>query len=364
MRGISIVVAVAVILSLFLVAGCLGAKNGPNLTANGTNQANSTMNQTPPVTECTGPVCGADGNTYPTDCDATIAKVAVLYPGACKVEPTCTDTDNGVNTDVQGTVTKGNETHTDYCIDSSQVIEYSCLSNAITMASIICPSGKECKDGACIVKEVIQPPVIPSGCSGPSSPNSTFASNVTFNGTTYSSVCVDYGSVKDYFCKDNALASQNSQCDPGSACQDGRCNPLQTTCVSTNGPNDTAVRGQVTISKGMLNSQSTFDVCFDEMMLNKYYCAPDNSLANHTIDCGTGRKCYNGRCVRSACTETDNGKDLFDAGVTTVAGVDYVDRCVGDNIVREYYCYGDDVWTDDLPCPSNYTCSGGRCVPY
>ena len=364
MRGTSIVVAVVIVLLFSGCTGLFGSSNPSNTTGLNNSQNGSVNQTTPAVSDCLGPVCGADQQTYATDCEALLAKVAVLYPGECKVEPTCMDTDDGIKPETAGTVTKGNETHADYCLDASQLIEYSCLDNKITMASITCQNGKECKDGACVVKVEPKPPEIPSGCTGVSAPNVSRSDSITFNGSSYSDICVDYRTVKDYFCKDNSISSVNHECDEGSGCQDGRCIKLQLSCTDSDYGNDTTVKGQVIQSRGLLSSLSEWDSCKDEATLNEYDCGADNEIVLSVIDCGSGRKCANGRCVRSKCSEDDNGNDIYETGTTTVdGGVEYRDSCIGDNTVREYFCHADDAWSDDIVCPSNYTCSGGRCVP-
>jgi len=63
----------------------------------------------------------------------------------------CTDSDGGMDYNVQGTVTSTETPQgtTDYCTDQTQLVEYSCATDLTTNTeSYTCPNG--CQDGACI----------------------------------------------------------------------------------------------------------------------------------------------------------------------------------------------------------------------
>jgi len=63
---------------------------------------------------------------------------------------TCTDSDEGRDYTVKGTVTYNGQTYTDFCdSDSSTVFEYYCFNGAIGRDPHICESGYTCRDGAC-----------------------------------------------------------------------------------------------------------------------------------------------------------------------------------------------------------------------
>ena len=104
----------------------------------------------------------------------------------------CTDSDNGLNYQVQGTVTDNDlcaagdtscpsNTYTDYCLDSDTLVEYSCGGNDYSVTQISCSAqfGSEfgCVSGAC--KDVTQPSV--SISHTPSAPTSQ--DSVTFQAT-------------------------------------------------------------------------------------------------------------------------------------------------------------------------------------
>ena len=72
--------------------------------------------------------------------------------GAClggNATMTCADSDGGKNYNVKGSVTAGAISMTDYCADSSTILEWYCESNKFKTAYRPCPSGV-CSNGACI----------------------------------------------------------------------------------------------------------------------------------------------------------------------------------------------------------------------
>ncbi len=353
-------------LFLFLVLAASGCLMKPY--SGGLSAVNNTNNTTvepvaPPVQRtCLGPVCGADDQTYETDCEAYDARIAILYTGECRSpEPSCNDSDDGLKTDVAGAVTKGNETHADYCLDPSQLVEYGCLDNATTMATIQCGEGKGCKDGQCMVKNESAQNVS-LVCAGLSEPDIYLKQNVTWNGTIYYDVCVDYKSVKDYFCQDQGLASINHECPPGYGCTGGMCTQALMTCIESDAGNDTSVRGKTTVTRGLGTLSEDWDICVDVQSIREYYCLENGTSAYSEFSCGSGKKCMDGRCVKSQCTETDAWRDIYHAGTTHDSSGTYEDNCNGDTVVREYYCYGDTMNSVDLECARGYVCDGGECI--
>ncbi|MCI0504065.1 hypothetical protein L0Y65_05135 [Candidatus Micrarchaeota archaeon] len=360
MRGMLVLLLAAGL----LVLGCAGQPGAGNQTVpNMTNQSNNT----PPVQACNGPVCGADGITYATDCEAELAGVSIEYQGECAKppEPNCSDSDGGLDIATAGTVSKGNESRQDYCLDATQLVEYTCLDNAMQMASVSCGENRTCEAGRCVPRppENTTPPA-PSGCTGPAENDVYARETTTYNGMEYTDSCVDYRTIKLYYCKDNALESINNQCPSGYGCTDGQCNWLQMTCTDTDAGNDTTKRGTVTVLKGYLTVGEHTDECIDDGMVTEWVCQENGTATVSEEACPSGTWCYNDHCIKGDCSETDGGDNIYRHGITTDESGDYEDDCLSDYQIREYFCYGNEATYDDIDCGDDYICNSasGRCV--
>jgi hypothetical protein len=352
MRGIFLVLAIG-----FILLGCTQAPPEP--------VPNVTNNTTAPP-ECEGPVCGSDGNTYTTDCEAEIADVSVLYVGECQIN--CTETDNGVDIEIAGSATRGEVVAHDECIDGSQLLEYTCLDNQIDSVTVQCGPGKECKDSKCVALPPppvnTTPPVNP-GCVGPGTYDIHVKGSVVLNGTEYSDTCIEFMVVKDYYCKDDKMEAVNNECPAGYGCTLGACVVQEFVCTETDGGKDLLVKGNTIVSKGIHTSFNKIDECIEVGTIEENYCLENGTAATEELDCGTGFKCVNGKCIESDCSETDGGKDIYNFGTATdVADEEFEDECIDDHKIREYYCFGDDVRDDDIPCGAGYICNSSEdeCV--
>ncbi|MFH1393622.1 MAG: hypothetical protein ABII71_05820 [Candidatus Micrarchaeota archaeon] len=360
MRGIVFLFLV----SALLIAGCVDLSK---VDVTPVNPTNTTGTQYPAV--CSGSVCGTDGNTYPSDCAALDAGVQSAYLGMCI--PECTDTDGGEDAEAYGTASVGELASSDFCIDASILVEYSCDGGAIANSTLTCAQGKKCERGRCVIDESApnetepednETVAIPSvGCHGPTEPDEYVMETITYNGVEFSDVCVDYQLVKDYYCKDGEPFTINNECEPGYGCMLGKCEFVPYTCIETDGGNDTLNRGRTTVAKGIYTGFNEMDECVDDGRVLEHMCLGNGSAFTQELLCGSGLKCFVGRCLRSDCSEDDGGYNLFERGVSEAHEEEYHDECLDDVRIREYYCYGDDVDSALVKCPEGYVCDSGRC---
>lgn len=122
---------------------------------------------------------------------------------------TCDETDNGIDYNVKGTITRGTYTRTDYCFTSNPRIvwEYYCDANdTVRSGSYTCPT--TCSDGRCTGSTT--PP--PS-----STPECTYNSQCGYKQRCRLGECVDVECTNDAHCA-NCDYCSDDQCRPRTVC--------------------------------------------------------------------------------------------------------------------------------------------------
>jgi len=149
-------------LSLFLVVGCTGVKapvEGPSLcsdTDDGIDVSvrgechdkyymveDSCASLGTKVKEyyCDGDYCDSEI----IDCDNGCGN-GICISG-------CTDSDNGINLNIKGTVTVDGKEYSDICHSSGKrIMEYYCLNEEKAVIDKACSIYETCEDGACVKK--------------------------------------------------------------------------------------------------------------------------------------------------------------------------------------------------------------------
>ncbi len=62
------------------------------------------------------------------------------------------------------------------------------------------------------------------------------------------------------------------------------------------------------------------------------------------------------------CSDTDGGKDAFNAGTVSFGEERGIDRCLGNGeMVMEYYCSGGQMKSEDIECSIGQKCYDGEC---
>ncbi len=300
------------------------------------------------------------------------------------VSSTCADSDGGVAYNTYGAVSGDYDgrwyTHADVCEDNV-LYENSCRDGQAIQEAYNCPDG--CDNGKC------KPPY--SDDTGTSCRDSdggrrfTVRGTITstYNGRTVSRTDECVGRVLyENECRGNVAEQFSTLCENG--CSAGACIDEDTTesCRDSDGGSITNRTGSVT---GLQNghSYSYADQCVDRNHLTEYICRGDRPSQytdpnSDLVYCKYG--CENGRCLDSttvygtphttytsdySCSDTDGGKFYLTRGTIrgTKNGADYafVDECVNDFEVYEYYCKGSRPLQHLHSC--RYGCSSGRCLP-
>ncbi len=309
------------------------------------------------------PVCAEGGRTYPTDCDARSQDLAILHSGPCEG---CEDTDSGININMKGNITSDEGFFSDVCVNNSHLEEYYCRGGLLEKAIIPCGNLMKCELGTCEkinntsktgdVSEEANP-----SCQGPPEPDPYSFGEVIFENSTYADHCVEYKVVKDYYCFEGELRSLNDECDPGDRCESGVCKEIETGCRESDDGNDTTDKGTTIAYKGMHTFFRKTDECLDQGTVIEHTCDGGKPLSEKIL-CGSGYKCISGRCIPSDCNDSDGGLDIFTEGTVVINAVDHDDRCMEEDMVEEYYCYGDDYRRATEECPQGYYCDDGECV--
>jgi hypothetical protein len=88
----------------------------------------------------------------------------------------------------------------------------------------------------------------------------------------------------------------------------------------------------------------------------------NNDSVAKNITCKSGTRCASGRCIKSACSDTDDGIDFTIEGTASANSVEMTDECINRHVLREYYCYGNGIVSVDEDCGSGMVCDDGTCV--
>lgn len=258
----------------------------------------------------------------------------------------------------EGFVVLGDKKITDHCIDISTVEENYCNGSLVQINRTSCPEGYQCYFGKCTAKKNVV-------CTD-SDRNDLFTKgNVELNGEVREDVCTARKNVREYTCKDNQIYSAIFECPDKTDCIDGKCIKKEIICTDDDGYNISTF-GKVTIddNSGFLDVHE--DKC-NNNLLTEYYCNA-NRLASENVTCPTLTQCVNGYCKpntnSTGCTDSD-GITREIAGSVVASGKLYVDTCITDSSVLEYYCQGNEVKSAVLPCiviSGNSRCIAARCT--
>ncbi|MEK6968357.1 MAG: thrombospondin type 3 repeat-containing protein [Nanoarchaeota archaeon] len=276
----------------------------------------------------------------------------VCLNGACVVAPqiSCTETDNGKDIYVKGTVTSINGVEVDACLGNVNILEYYCstpINSSFSLES--CPAGYYCSNGACIVG----PPPAPTCTDTDGGINVTVRGTASTPNQSQTDSCLSASMVTEYYCVNNEVVSTTLNCDNG--CLNGACvigAPPPPTCTDSDGGVNTWVKGTTTDA---LNTRT--DHCgiwsppINAPNLLEYSCSPTGDIQEDGIYCPNGNVCVDGTCPTTSnglyCWDTDNYIGIpayFNYGevyVVDQAGTEITrvaDSCDGEDYLFEGTC--------------------------
>ena len=191
----------------------------------------------------------------------------------------CEDSDYGLDYYVKGTVSEGGyPVATDKCTSSRELIEYYCGTYGLDSGIYLCPSGYECKDGACVEEEIVR-------CSDSDGGKDYNKKGIVSEGgvPVATDKCTSSRELIEYFCGDYGLDSDIYNCLSGYECKDGACIKQGDIC-----------------NEGWIGNPQ----CSGNNVIQTWQDSDCNSYSKTKEDCQTkGMVCENGACVLpSECT--------------------------------------------------------------
>jgi hypothetical protein len=178
----------------------------------------STAPKTPAAGNTTGQPAAAPGNenVAPPAAPSGPSQPQPAPPSPPPAEvKNCADSDNG-DINVKGVLTFQNSTFEDVCTSPKNLGEYYCDKDTKQYKVVECPTGYECKDGACTAKPIV--------CKDSDGMDTAKAGVVTLdNGNgfpqTFKDKCVNTTAVQEYYCDGSEAKSVILDCGPKFGCE-------------------------------------------------------------------------------------------------------------------------------------------------
>ena len=195
-----------------------------------------------------------------------------------------------------------------------------------------------------------------------------YAKDSSSQATVLYDTCLSDTSVMEIYCdQSKQTQSYTANCNVGEVCSKGVCvKQSQKSCTDSDGSANQFSYGTVTYVNEQGGKTYFYDSCVDSATVNELYCS-GSDVKTAALGCGTGYECSKGACVKKVqdpgCTDSDNGKNYYSKGTTTVPGVSSTDSCNDAGLLNELYCNSaNTISVEKVSCPSGYQCYDGSCV--
>lgn len=297
---------------------------------------------------CSGPTDDDESNCGDEVCEGS--ETQQNCPEDCGYPDSCSDTDGGNFPFTFGT-TSGyfNEifySHDDYCVDSSNIMEYYCSGDYEQSQQQSCGTDGYGSD-YCIGESIYQDFTDYFCSSGECDLNIT---------PVFQEDCDSYDGYGSDYCIGDYVYSNYTD----AICSSGDCDLTNSTPVFQEDCDSYDYYGD-----NYCNGSSVYRDFYN------YYCSVGNCYSYPIPEfveyCTYG--CTNGTCdpIPDSCYDSDGGFTVNIFGNTTgflnEQFYSNPDFCATNTTLVEFYCIGDYSYNNTYDCSTNYTmCSGGKCI--
>lgn len=162
--------------------------------------------------------------------------------------------------------------------------------------------------------------------------------------------CSENGNLVEYYCDNGYMKSIEMQCPEGSTCNDGACiekaEPPET---------DNATKTEDKEKEPSVCLEVYSPVCGKDgkTYSNSCFAALAKAEISHPGECSGAD--YT-RCIKS-----DNSS-IYSKGTARLDGKELFDICTSSSTLKEYTCSENQISSNIVQCPSEYSCKDGACI--
>jgi len=273
----------------------------------------------------------------------------VQHPANCSGSATI-DLYNKGNASANGTL------FIDSCASGTSVVKFYCSGSVAESATVSCPQGYSCMDGACVRNPPANRTGPPAKCLETGLGKDFYtAGSVTYYGVVYNDTCQGSYDLNKYYCENDSLKQVAYHCPTGDRCEAGACVQMGRVCTDSDSANQSQV-GITTLYGGGVVISTKEDYCVNSSTVMERDCA-NGSIVSVPLACPRGAYCYGASCV-PLCQQMP--PLAGDRPWVLANGTAYGNRCLSNGTLQEYSCQGNALVSGVKDC-GNY-CYEGKCL--